>query len=357
MAAEKGRRRVLRAVLFTLGPVVVLAVGGYFYATSGRYVTTENAYVKFDILEISAGVEGRVVEVAVADNQTVKRGDPLFRIDPESFAIELARTEAEMAQARNTVTSLKVSYRHALLELREASESIAYLERALNRQKRLRAKGVASASKFDEAQYNLVTARQRVEAVRERANTILAEFGGDVDAPVEVHPLFQQAVAKRDRARIDFEDTVVRAPATGTVSNVRLQVGEYVESAKPVFSLIRGSGAWIEVNLKETQLTHVRVGLPATLVLSAYPDLVWHARVDSISPATGAEYALLPPQNATGNWVKVVQRIPLRLAVEQPPGRPPLRAGMTADVSIDTGRETSFAGWMRSALAGADRER
>ena len=353
MATEKGNRRLLRAVLFTLGPVVVLATGGYFYAVSGRYVATENAYVKFDIIEVSADVSGRAVEVAVGDNQRVRRGDLLFRIDPEPFAIELARAEAEMAAVRNEVASLRAGYRQAALELKEAMESISFLQREFGRQKRLRAKGVASASKYDEAQYKLITARQRVEAVRERGNTILAELGGDIDASPDTHPLYLQVVATRDRARLDLEDTTVRASADGVVSNVRLQAGEHVEAAAPIFTLIRGSDPWIEVNLKETQLTYVRVGQPATLVLSTYPDIVWHARVESISPATGAEYALLPPQNATGNWVKVVQRIPVRLDIEQQPGRPPLRAGMTAEVSIDTGRETSFAGWLRSALAGA----
>lgn len=353
MATERGNKRFLRAVLFTLGPVIVLATGGYFYALSGRYISTENAYIKFDIIEISADVSGRAVEVGVGNNQRVRHGDLMFRIDPAPFIIELARAEANMAAVRNKVASLRAGYRQAKLELKEAMESISFLKRELGRQKRLRAKGVASASKYDEAQYKLITARQRVEAVRERGNTILAELGGDIDASPDMHPLYLQAVATRDRAELDLEDTTVRASADGVVSNVRLQVGEHIEAATPIFSLIRGSGPWIEVNLKETQLTYIRVGQPATLVLSAYPEIVWHAKVESISPATGAEYALLPPQNATGNWVKVVQRIPVRLAIEQQPGRPPLRAGMTAEVSIDTGRETSFAGWMRSALAGA----
>ena len=351
MSGSKKERRWLRAGLLTLGPLAVLAAGAYYYAVSGRYVTTENAYVKFDIVEVSADVSGRVVEVAVADNQKVRAGQLLFRLDPEPFAIELARAEAQMAAVRNKIQALRAAYREARLELKEAGESIAFLQREYRRQKRLREKGVASAARFDKARYELVTARQRERAVRERTNAILAQLGGKADRPFEQHALYLQAKARRDRARLDLKHASVYAPVAGVVSNVRLQPGEYVTAAKPVFSLISDMTPWIEANLKETELTYVRVGQKATVVVSTYPDLVWQARVTSISPATGAEYALLPPQNATGNWVKVVQRVPVRLAVETAGARPPLRSGMTVTVSIDTGRERDLVGWARSAIA------
>jgi len=354
MSGKARSSRFVRTILFTIGPIGLLAVGGYYYAAAGRYVTTENAFVKFDILEISADVSGRVVTVDVAENERVEEGQILFRIDPEPFAIELSSAEAEMAAVRNKIEALRAEYRRAQLELDEAGQSIRYLLREYERQKRLRAKGVASAAKFDEAEFNLVTARQREQAVHERANMILAEIGGNIESPVEDHPLFRQAMARRDRARLDLRDASVQAPSAGIVSNVRMQTGEYVTAATPVFSLIRATAPWIEANLKETQLTYVRTGLAATVVVSTYPDLVWQARVESISPATGAEYALLPPQNATGNWVKVVQRVPVRLLIERSPSHPPLRSGMTATVSIDTQRESGLIGWMRSALARSD---
>jgi len=174
--------------------------------------------------------------------------------------------------------------------------------------------------------------------VEERINRVLASLGGDPQFPVERHPRYQEAKAAYDAAALDLSRSQVRASTPGVVSNMKLQTGEYVEARKPVFSLIHSGPVWIEANFKETQLTYMTVGQPATVVADAYPDVQWKAVVDTIAPATGAEFAVLPPQNATGNWVKVVQRLPVRVRVEQPSDLPQLRAGMTVTVSVDTGR-------------------
>jgi len=194
------------------------------------------------------------------------------------------------------------------------------------------------ADAYDEARHNRDVARARLASVEERTNRVLAALGGDPQLPVERHPRFQEARAAYDAAALDLTRSQVRAPTAGVVSNMKLQIGEYVDARKPVFTLIRSGAVWIEANFKETQLTYMLVGQPATVVADAYPEVHWKAVVDTIAPATGAEFAVLPPQNATGNWVKVVQRLPVRVRVEPGSELPQLRAGMTVTVTVDTGR-------------------
>ncbi len=336
--------RLFRKGLFSLGPLLVLAVGGYLYATSGRYISTENAYIKFDILEISADVSGRVVELAVVDNQRVEKGALLFRVNPNKYALAVAHADAELIAAKNMIVSLRATYRQKVQELEEARENIQYLAREYRRQKKLKARGVTSLAKYDEAEHNLTASRQRETAVRESINVILASLGGDPDVPTERHTLYLKAKAVLDQASTDLSDSIVRAPTAGVISNMKLQVGEHVPSGRPIFSLISAAAPWVEANIKETDLTYVRVGQSVEVVVDSYPGLVWAAKVQSISPATGAEYSLLPPQNATGNWVKVVQRIPVRLSIETKPNWPTLRSGMTVSITIDTGRERRLVG-------------
>ena len=220
------------------------------------------------------------------------------------------------------------------------------------------ARGVGTEEKHDAARHEFESARQRVAMIRERAEKVLASLGGQVDLEPRRHPRYLRTKAERDRTALDLERAAVLAPAAGVVSNMKLQPGEYVEAGSPVFSVIESEPVWIEANLKETQLTHVREGQPATVVVDAYPDRTWRAAVTSISPATGAEFALLPPQNATGNWVKVVQRVPVHLAISgaEGAGAPRLRAGMTVSVSIDTGHERDLGAVVRRALAWGERQ-
>ena len=356
MAEKKstsGGRRLLRGLLLGVTPLIVVGAVGYHYAMSQRYVTTENAYVKADIITISSNIDGRVTDVLVGDNQTVDEGAALFVIDPRPFEITLAAAEADMENVRQRIESLRAQYRQGRMELAAAEERIRFLTVAQERQQRLLNKGVGTQANFDEAEHALFMARRRLNVVRENNRMVLAELGGDPKLPMERHPLYTRAQATRDRAELELSHTLVFAPSSGTLSNVTLQGGEYIEAGDPLFALVTIDAPWIEANLKEVQLTHVRVGQLAEIVLDSYPDMTLKARVESISPATGAEFAILPPQNATGNWVKVVQRIPVRMVLEKSEGLDLLRAGMTAEVRIDTGRDGEAAAFIKGVLAGS----
>lgn len=335
-------RGLVRFVLLLVVPLVAIVIGTRMYAQSGRLAETENAYVKAEIIVVSSEVVGRVVEVAVRDNEPVAAGALLFRVDPAPFEIAVARARAQMDVVRTDHQSLRAEYRAAQREAEEVQEQIAFLGRQLERQERLRETGMARGDALDEARHNLELARRRLVSVRERASRVVANLAGDPDLPVERFPRYAEAKASLDEAQADMARTSVRAPAPGTVSNMRLQVGEHIEKGAPIFSLISGRPVWIEANYKETQLTHMQVGQRATVAVDAYPDVEWPAVVTSIAPTTGAEFAVLPPQNASGNWVKVVQRVPVRLEVEQPAGQPMLRAGMTVTVAVDTGRSNGL---------------
>jgi membrane fusion protein (multidrug efflux system) len=339
MSAVARMRKLVRAVLLLGVPVAALAAGLYYYAEGGGRAETDNAYVKAHLIAVSAEVAGRVVEVAVADNQETQAGQLLFRIDPAPFEVAVARADAQLANVRTEVETLRAEHRVALAEAAEAEERIRFLGVQLERQRRLRERGMVREEVYDEARYNLDAARARLVSVRERVARVLAGLGGDPRLPSARHPRVLEAQAERDATALELARTRVHAPVTGTVSNLRLQPGEHVARGTPVFSLVQSGPRWIEANFKETQLTDMRVGQPARVVADAFPGVTWRARVSAIAPATGAEFALLPPQNATGNWVKVVQRVPVHLAIEQPDQAPELRAGMTVSVSVETGEK------------------
>ncbi|MDH4324412.1 MAG: HlyD family secretion protein [Betaproteobacteria bacterium] len=337
MSAARKLRRLLRLVLLLGVPLAAGVAALHYYAEGGGRAETDNAYVKAHLIAVSAEVAGRVVEVGVSDNQEVPAGQLLFRIDPAPFEAAVARADAQLANVRTEVETLRAEHRVALAEAAEAEERIRFLGVQLERQRRLRERGMVREEAYDEARYNLDAARARLVSVRERVARVLAGLGGDPKLPSARHPRVLEAQAAREVAALELARTRVHAPVAGTVSNLRLQAGEHVARGTPVFSLVQSGPRWIEANFKETQLTEMRVGQSARIVADAYPGVTWRARVSAIAPATGAEFALLPPQNATGNWVKVVQRIPVHLAIEQTDQAPELRAGMTVSVSIETG--------------------
>lgn len=332
-------RGFVRVALLLIVPVAAAVGGLYWYALGGRYVTTENAYVKTNMIAISPNISGRVIDVKVEDNQPVEAGDVLFQIDPKPLHIAIDRAEARLLAVRNEIESKRAEHAQIEAEIGEVLERQKFLKRQYERQQQLRKRGAASAVRLDEAENELATSRQTVRALRQKIRRVVADLGGDPRMPVERHPDYLEAEAERDQARLMLGYSTVSAPAGGIVSRMQLQAGEWVEDGEPVFSVIESKGHWIEANLKETQLTHVIIGQRATVEVDAYPGVLWEGRVDSISAATGAEFSILPPQNATGNWVKVVQRLPVRIVVARSDGRPPLRAGMTVTVSIDTERE------------------
>ena len=347
-------RKLLRPLLLVVIPLVALALALHWYARGARYAETDNAYVKAQVIPISAEVSGRVAEVMVRDQQRVAGGAPLFRLDPVPFQLALARAEAQLSVVRTEIETLRAEYRSARVDAEEQAERIPFLERQFERQARMKEKGMSREDQYDESQSTLETAKKRLTALRERTSRALAALDGKPDAPAERHPRYQQAMAMRDSAQLDLTRTSVSAPAAGVVSNLKLRPGEFVEHGAAKFSLVEEGLLWVEANYKETQLTDMREGQPVRLSADAYPGRAWKARVTTIGAATGAEFAVLPPQNATGNWVKVVQRIPVRIAIDDTGGgRPPLRAGMTVTVSVDTGRERSAFDLMRDFFSPA----
>jgi membrane fusion protein (multidrug efflux system) len=328
-----------------LGPAVVAAVAGYVYLTGGRYEATDDAYVKAARLAISANVAGRVHEVDVHDNEAVRKGEVLFRLDDAPFRIAVDAARAKLAAARLQVEALKANYRQRLSELKSAQDTLGYQEREYERQRRLLASEIASQAQVDRALHALEDARAQVAATRQRIGAVLASLGGNPNIAPERHPLVEEAQAELDRAKLNLSYTVVSAPSDGIVTRVeQLQVGSYISASEPVFALVSTGDVWIEANFKEDQLAHMRVGEAASVHVDSYPDKTFKARVASLSPGTGSQFSALPPENATGNWVKVVQRLPVRVELERPDPAYPLRAGLSADVSVDTGHRRRLFG-------------
>ncbi len=330
------RRGWLRYALMVVVPLALVLGAGYWWLTSGRYAETDDAYVQADMVQISADVAGRVVKVEVGDNQPVKAGQVLFRIDDRNYVIALDHAAAQLDAAKLQIDGLRATYRQKLAELKQAQDTLAYQQREFDRQERLFADHVTSQSSVDAARHALDMARQQVAATEQEIASTLAALGGNPDIRTADHPLVQQAQAQVDQAKLDLSHTVIAAQIDGTVTKVdKLPVGEYLNAATPAFSLVANQ-SWIEANFKETDLTHMKPGQKATIDIDTYPDHAFTCTVQSIGAGTGSMFSVLPPQNATGNWVKVVQRIPVRLVCDDLDPDRPFRAGMSADVEVDT---------------------
>jgi membrane fusion protein (multidrug efflux system) len=341
--AEKKRPKKLRRILLLLGPVAVVIGGLYFYLSGGRYVSTDNAYVKMDKLHITTDVSGIIAAIPVKDNQRVEEGQVLFRMDDEPYRIALAAAQAQLGTVRTEIANLQATYRQNLAQIEQVKSDLVFSEKNYNRQLDLAKRNVASQAALDQATRDYEGAKQRLAAAQQQAEAILAQLGGSAEANVDDHPRIKQAQAQIDKARRDLTRTVVSAPFAGIITNVsNLQIGAYLQAGQPAFSLVGIKRVWVEASPKETDLTFVKPGNPATIEIDTYPHRIWRARVESINPASGAEFSVLPPQNVSGNWVKVVQRVPVRLEVEVPTGAPPLRAGMSAEIEIDTGHKRTL---------------
>jgi membrane fusion protein, multidrug efflux system len=333
-------RRGVRLVLLGLGPLVVLAGAAYYYVTGGRYVSTEDAYVQADKVQISSDVAGRVVEVDVSDHQTVARGDLLFRIDDEPYKIALARAEAQLVTARNDIEAMKATYRQKQAQLQQAKDSLEFYKRELDRQQRLVSNSFVSVSQYDQARHNYDGARAQSLAVEQDLAQTLANLGGNPDINVDDHPRVRQAAAQRDQAALDLSHTRIVAPEDGITAKVDLRPGQYMPAGQPAFALVEMHRLFIEANVKETDLAHLKPGQAASIEVDSYPGRQWRAVVTSLSPGTGSEFSILPPQNATGNWVKVVQRVPVRIALDEPPPIDrPLRVSLSVVATIDVSGE------------------
>ena len=341
----------IRYGLLIIGPLILALVGAYYYAIGGRYVTSENAYVKADKIAISTDISGRVSKVNVRENQIVQKGDILFELDREPFQIMLQKSEAELSATTAEIASMRVLFREKAAELKAVEADVSFFQDLFDSRRNLLKRGMVNSERFDSAARNLEAARNRSDGIREELGRIRQRLGGSPDLATDMNPQVLTANARLLDAKLNLSKTVIYAPATGIITKNDLQEGEYVTTGRPVFSIVSRQDVWVEANLKETELTHVTEGQTATVTVDAYPDAKWKARVASIAPATGAEFSILPPQNATGNWVKVVQRIPVRLEVVETNGGPPLRAGMSVVVTIDTQHERDLPPFVRGAVA------
>ncbi|MCP8893163.1 HlyD family secretion protein [Sphingomonas faeni] len=339
-----GRRQRLRKPLLLAAPVIALVLGLFFYLSGGRYQDTDNGYLQSGLVPVSASVSGPVIAVAVVNNQRVKAGDVLFRIDPAPYQAAVDEAEAELANARTQVSSLRANYREGEAGLQAAQARLAYATREAARQKSLLAEGISSQNQYDQAVLAAQTARQQIQTSVQQNAGVAATLTGNVNAPTERQPGVQRAQAALERARLNLGYTVVHAAQEGIVTKVnQLQVGSYVAASKPVFTLA-GTKLWVEGNFKEDQLAHMRVGQRATFRVDAFPDLKLTGRLASFSPGTGNSFSLLPAENATGNWVKVVQRLPVEFSIDQLPRDVPLHAGLSVEVTVDTGYERHLFG-------------
>ena len=331
----KPRRRWLRGLLLTLGPLLFVTIGSYFYITGGRYIETDNAYVKADKVSLSAQVSGAITAVLVAENEHVLQGQELFRIDAPPYQVALSRAQARLQGVRAFVEGLRAGYYQKQAELKRDELDLDYNEREYNRQLELSRSKLSSAVDLDKTRHEMEMARQQIAITRQALDQIVAQLGGDPDRSLEDHPIYKEVQGSVDDALLNIKWTAVTAPFTG-VAQKKPEPGQYVRAGEPVMVIVSDTGMWIEANFKETELTFVRPGQSVRIRIDTYPDLEWQGTVTSLSQASGAEFSLLPPQNATGNWVKVVQRIPVRIAIESRVGEPALRAGMSTTVSIDT---------------------
>ena len=351
---QSARRRRLRWALFLLLPIG-LVVGAYFYFEGGATMTTDDAYVEADQVGLSTDVSGMVKSIEVKDNQHVTAGQVLFRVDPLPFQLKLDQAEAQLGVIADNFNALKENYRNVQAQITHAEDQVVFDRLQYQRQSVLAREQFAAQTALDQAQLNLQTAQQSLVSLKAQLAGIVANLDGNPDLPVGQYPDYRQALAARNEAARELRDTVVRAPYPGTVTHVpALELGMYLPASTTGFYLVDTDRVWVEAQPKETELTDVRPGQPATVTVDTYPGRTWHGTVASIGPAAKSEFSLLPAENTSGNWVKVVQRIPLRVRTDQTAqnGSPPLRAGMSVEVSVDTGHKRGLPHFLTALFGG-----
>lgn len=317
-------------------PVVLVIIFVVSYLSGGRYISTENAYVRSGLVMVSANVSGEVQHVDVVENQVVKEGDFLFSLDLTPFDLAVESAETALVEARNEIAIRRAALERVQTELEAAQEVEVYEGQELKRLEGLIASNAVSRARLAAQAHALEVARNNRASVEADIHTAEAELGGPPDQPTDTYPKVRSALVTHEQAKLNRKYASVQSRVSGIVARIDLHPGEYVREGAPVFSIVETGRVWIEANLKETQVTNVKVGQSATLIVDAYPGQEIEAIVTGLSPAAGSEYAILPPQNATGNWVKVNQRIPVRLEILGQPEGPVLRSGMTVEVTIDT---------------------
>ena len=386
---EKKFKRFILLIFIPL--MTIMFILGFFYSL-GRYITTENAYIKAPIISIQSQIPGRVKTVFVKDNQKVKKGQKLFKIDTAKLKFDLSEQKQNLLTIKKEIDNRKSKYNEAteeiklaeeeikyyLLEMRRAKslinveiklaeEKVKYHQLEFNRIKNLVDKGVGLKSKLDEEQYlyqsainnlkavklnsnfeeikhSYTSSKQKLKIINDKAKTILTTLNGDAELKFDEHPLYLKHLSKLEQISFDIEQSTIFAEQDGIIAQMNLEEGEYIDIGKVLFAIVDEKNAWLEANLKETELTNIKVNQSAVFTPDAYPNNRWNAKVESISPATGSEFSILPPQNSSGNWVKVVQRVPVKIAIGssiineniQNNSKKDLRIGMTVSVTIDT---------------------
>jgi membrane fusion protein, multidrug efflux system len=353
---EAPKRSLLRLLMFALLPSALI-VGAYWYFTGGGQTSLDDAYVEADKVGISTDVSGIVQEVDVTENQPVEAGQVLYRLDDLQFRLALARADAQAGTVRDSLNALKANYRDMQSQIQQAQDDVEYFDTEFHREEGLLAAHVASQSTFDNARRSQQNAQHKLASLTQQLGAIAADLDNDPTGPVEKNPRYLDAIAQRDEAARQLAHTVVKAPFAGIVTNVpSIAPGKYLQASVTAFYLVSVDHVWVVANPKETELTYVRPEQPAAITVDTYPDSQWSGSVESISPAAAQEFSVLPAQNTSGNWVKVVQRVPMRVRVETSDRTlPPLRAGMSVEVSVDTGHRRGLPHFLTAAF-GHDRQ-
>lgn len=333
---------IKRLALYISVPAAIILIVCYAYLNSGRMVTTDNAYVRVGILTGAARVSGEVVRVDVKRNQRVEAGQLIALLDDSEAKIKLAEAKVGVVRAENIVEALKANYRKSLALLEKEKETLAFEERELSRAQQLATDHNISESALDSQRHKVEESRREIAVLDEATKVALTQLGGNALLPADRHPMVLQALAAVEAAKVDLERLEVRSRTAGTITQIDLHPGEYVSAGYPIYGMTVDNDLRIEANPKETELTFVKVGQPVDVTVDALPGVQFQGVVASIDPATGAEFAVLPAQNATGNWVKVTQRVPVQIKLNDGQDTSALRSGLSVEVSIDTGHKRSF---------------
>ncbi|PTV95064.1 membrane fusion protein (multidrug efflux system) [Rhodobacter aestuarii] len=337
VAPKKSPKKLLMAAL----PLALVAGGLWVWLASGRYESTENAAVQQARISVASQLSGRVTEVFIADNAVVKAGAPLFRVDPQPYELALAQAEASLAQARLGVEQLRAAWAAAVAQEKVAQDNADYLQSELERQQQITARGAGTQSALDAARHDASSALETLSAAKQNVAAALAALGGNPDVKTDDHPTVQAALVARDQAAYDLSQTTVKAPADGVVYKAgSFKTGQFVTAGASLFSLVETDDTWIEANFKETQIGHMAPGQKATIEFDAFPGRDYEAVLEAVGAGTGAEFSILPAQNATGNWVKVTQRVPVTLRLVPGSNLEGLRTGLSASVTVDTKAQT-----------------